>query len=103
MTFEGEIFDSFKAAREHIIGEGDSFQYYNPKTGRPIKKIKNYNSVILYSHNDHFGYKGLLLIRKRPPGHKGVIVTNELFDQEGNMSFNDMWEAMMMYVSYPTL
>ncbi len=93
MTFENEIFPSFKAARQHILGEGDSFQYYNPTTGRPIKKLKDYKEVVLYSHNDHFGYKSMLLLKRVP---EGVLVSKELFDQEGYMTFNDMWEVLQM-------
>ncbi len=93
MTFENEIFSSFKDARQNILGEGDGFQYYNPKTGRPIKNLKDYKEVVLYSHNDHFGYKGMLLLKKIP---EGVLVAKELFDQEGYMKFNDMWEILQM-------
>lgn len=91
MTFENETYKSFKDARQHIIGEGDSFQYYNPKTGRPIKKLLNYNSVILYSYNDRMGYKGMVLLKKTP---QGVTVVRELFDQEGYSTFNDMFEII---------
>ncbi len=93
MTFEGEIFPSFKAARQHILGEGDIFQYYNPTTGRPIKKLKDYKSVVLYSHNDHLGYKGMLLFKKVPDG---VVVAKELFDQSGDSTFNELWEVLQM-------
>lgn len=89
MTFEGEIFPSFGAAREHMLGSGDSYQYYNPKTGRPIKQISHYTKVVLYSYNDHFGYKGMVMLEKTT---KGIVVTRELFDQSGESSFNDMWE-----------
>ena len=93
MTFEGEIFTSFKAARQHILGDGDRFEYYNPKTGRPIKKLKDYKEVVLYSHNDHLGYKGMMLLKRVPDG---VLVAKELFDQEGYMTFNDLWEVLQM-------
>lgn len=94
MTFENEIYQSFKEARQNIIGGEDNFRYFNPSTGRPIKNLKDYKEVVLYSENTHMGYHGMVLLKKVPS--RGVIVTREVFDQEGNMTFNDMWEVLQM-------
>jgi len=98
MTFENDTFESFKDARQHMLGDGDSYRYYNPKTGRPIKKLYNYPEVVLFSENDHFGYKGLVLLKKVKKGE--VVARRELFDQNGDMSFNDMWESLMMDIRW---
>ena len=94
MTFEGEVFPTLQSAREQIIGQGDSYKYYNPKTGRPIKtsNAKDYDVVVLYSHNDRLGYKALVMLKKVPTGR---MVAREIFDQEGSSSFNDLWEIVV--------
>lgn len=94
MTFEGEVFPNLYSARERILGGDDSYKYYNPKTGRPIKtsNAKNYDMVVLYSHNDRLGYKGLIMLKNVPTGR---MVTREVFDQEGYSTFNDLWEVLV--------
>jgi len=94
MTFEGKTFCSLQEAREAMLGTADSFKYYNPKTGRPIKtkNAKNYKEIVLYSYNDHFGYKGMVLIKQVSNGRQ---VTREVFDQSGESTFNDLWEVLI--------
>lgn len=94
MTFESEVFPTLQAAREHILGSGDSYKYYNPKTGRPIKtaNAKDYDTVVLYSYNNSLGYKGMMILKKVPTGR---MVTREVFDQEGYSKFNDLWEILV--------
>lgn len=91
MTFEGEVFKTYREAREHMLGSEDDFEYYNPKSGRPVKKVKDYDKLVLYSHNDRIGYKGMALLHRTP---NGVIVEKEIFDQEGYTSFNDLWDLL---------
>jgi len=99
MTFENDTFESFKDARRSMLGEGDSFRYYNPETGRPIKKLKKYTEVVLYGENTHFGYKSMAQLKKIAPNE--VIVRKELFDQSGDFkTFNDMWEAFKYYTDF---
>lgn len=99
MTFEKDTFLSFKDARQHMLGSGDDYRYYNPETGRPIKKLMNYSEVVLYSENDHLGYKGMAWLKKVARGE--VIVRKELFDQNGEFkTFNEMWEAFKYYIDF---
>lgn len=98
MTFENDMFESFKDARQNILGSGDNYRYYNPKTGRPIKKLISYSDVVLYGENEHMGYKSLTWLRKVAKGE--VIVRKELFDQNGDFrKFNDLWEAFQ-YIDF---
>jgi hypothetical protein len=97
MTFENDTFETYKDARQHMLGSEDTYRYYNPKTGRPIKKLMNYTEVILYSENYRMGYKGMAWLKKVSKGQ--VIVRKELFDQNGDdfRTFNEMWEAFQMF------
>ncbi len=94
MTFENDTFESYKDARRKIIGSEDTYRYYNPKTGRPVKILMNYPEIVLYSENNHFGYKGMIFLKKVKKGE--VIALREIFDQNGDLKFNEMWEALMM-------
>ncbi len=94
MTFEGEVFPTLQSARVHILGAGDNYKYYNPKSGRPIKtsNAKDYNDVVLYSYNNRLGYKGMVMLKKVPTGR---MITREVFDQHGDSLFNDLWEILV--------
>lgn len=94
MTFENDTFESYKDARRAIIGTGDTYRYYNPRTGRPVKMLMNYPEIVLYSENDHLGYKGMVFLKKVRKGE--VIALREIFDQNGENKFNDMWESLMI-------
>lgn len=98
MTFENDTFESFMDARQNILGSGDNHRYYNPETGRPIKKLINYSNVVLYGENERMGYKSLTWLKKIKKGE--VIVRKELFDQNGEFrEFNDLWEAFQ-YIDF---
>jgi hypothetical protein len=111
MTFENDIFTSFKDARQHILGSGDYYKYYNPETGRPITKLMNYKEVVLYGENEVLGYKSLTWLKKTSRGkttNRGktfeqydVVVRKELFDQYGEFkTFNELWDAFINYIDF---
>ena len=99
-TLTVQTFTSFKDARQNMLGSGDNFRYYNPKTGRPIKKLSKYLEVVLYGENERMGYKSLTWLKKNPIT-KEVFVRKELFDQNGDIkSFNELWEAFSFYTDF---
>ena len=86
-----EIYESYDDAREQITGEEDDVTFYNPGTGRPLKKYNNYNEVLMYSKNTRLGYHGIAHLVKTK---EGVALAYEIFDQAGELTFNEMMESI---------
>ena len=84
-------FESYDNAISNIVGESDDVTIYNPATGRPIKNYDKYPEIMIYSKNSALGYHGITHLAKTD---KGVGVAYEIFDQAGELTFKEMWEAI---------
>lgn len=83
-------FKSYDEAVESIVGENDNVSFFNPTTGRPIKKYKEYSEIMVYSENTPLGYHGIVHLVKTG---SGVGIAYEIFDQNGELTFNEMLES----------
>ena len=86
-----ERYESYDDAISSIVGENDNVTVYNPATGRPIKKYDKYPEIMVYSENDAMGYHGIMHLAKTDTG---IGVAYEIFDQAGELTFKEMWEAI---------
>ena len=83
-------FKSYDEAIESIVGENDDVTIFNPATGRPIKKYNKYPEIMVYSENNTLGYHGIAHLAKTG---SGVGIAYEIFDQNGELTFNEMLES----------
>ena len=84
-------FKSYDEAVESIVGENDKVSFFNPATGRPIKKYNEYSEIMVYSEDTRLGYHGITHLAKTD---SGVGIAYEIFDQNGELTFNEMLESV---------
>lgn len=85
-----EVFNSFDEAKDSIVDEDDNAVFYNPHSRRPIKNYNNYDIVMLCFENIRLGQRGIALLTRTD---KGVNIAYILFDDEGEMTFKELWDS----------
>ena len=79
---------------KNTLGSEDRYKFYNPLTGRQIKKISDKSKIVIYGCNERLGYQSMVLF-EQIPNNPELTILNEVFDQQENIKFNDLWDLII--------